>query len=302
MAITGTVELADSVAAEQISSRIVPTAYPRAIMDAFVSAFGGHDYITGSKTKSYVTLGALTAAGLTEGTDMSATAMSDSQRSVTISEHGLSVDYTDLLEIGNSDAEGVVRTKNNIVSAYVDRVESQELALATSFTGQVGVSNSNITLDVLLQAIHELEENDVPAPYFSVLHTAPIHVLRALVGGTSASTGPVFMRPDVLSRIAPAMPNCYAMTQYGVDIFLSRNCPLNSSSVDRVGVMLPMSADYFPVVRLIGKKASGEIWDGRYREQRDESNRLLEMIVTGAWGADLRSLAYGIGIISKAAH
>lgn len=299
---TGTSELADSVAAEQVAARVVPTAYPRAIIDAFVSALGGHDFITGSKTRSYTQLGSLSAAGLTEGTDATPTALSDSQRSITISEHGVGVDYGDLLEVANSTPQGKARVQALMGRAYADRVESQILALATSFTDQVGVSNSNITLDVFLQAIHELEENEVDGPYFSLLHTAPIHVLRTLLGGSSGSTNPVFMRPDVLSRIAPAMPNAYAMTLYGVDIFKSTNCPLNSSTVDRVGVMLPMNAEYFPIIRLIGQAEGQSPWDGRYEEQRDASGRLTEMWSTGAWGTDLISLLYGVGIISKAAH
>lgn len=301
---TGTTELADSVAAEQISGRVVPAAYARVVADAFLAALGGHDYIGGSKTRSYTKLAKLSAAGLTEGTDAAPTTLSDTQRSITISEHGVGVAYGDLLDVASSTPQGRDRVRGLMGRAYADRVESQILAAATTFTDQVGLSNSNITLDVYLQAVHELEENEADGPYFSVLHTSPIHILRTLVGGTSANAGPVFMREGVLSRIGPAMSNSFAMSLYETDVFKSTNCPLNTSAVDRIGVMLPMSAEYFPLIRLIGIPGDGPFagspWDGRYTEERDESGRLSEMWMTGAWGTDTIDLTYGVGIISLA--
>lgn len=310
---TGNSQLDDSTQAEIVSGQVVTTAYPNPIADAFCAALGGHDEISGSNIKSYTRLGSLSAAGLTQGTDASPTALSDSQRSITVSEHGVGVAYGDQLLVTTSTPQGKARVQALMRKAYADRVDSQILALNTSFTDTVGVSAGAMTEDRFLQAIHELEENDVVGPYFSILNTTPIDSLRVAIAGASGNTGAIFRREGILSRVGPQMENSYVFTLYECDVFLSRNCPLNTSSVDRVGCMLPMNPLYYPVRRLIGRfqdeagapytatsSWAGQLWDGRYTEERDESGRLTEMWLTGLWATGLVALDYGVGMVSIA--
>ena len=298
---TGNAQLDDATPPEQLG-RYIPTAYPTAVMDAWCFALGGHDIITGTNVKSYPRLGSLAAAGLTQGTDASPTALSDSQRSITLAEHGVGVAYGDQLAITTVTAGGITAAQALMRRGYGDRVDSQLLTLNTSFTDTVGVSAAAMTEDRFLQAVHELEENDVPGPYFCVLNTTPVDQLRVAIGGASANTGPIFMRNDMISRIGPQLPNAYVFTLFQCDVFQSRNCPLNTSSADRVGGMYPQNPEYFPIRRLIGKFAegpwAGQVWDGRYTEERDESGRLTELWLTGLWNTGLVALDFGVGMIS----
>lgn len=302
---TGTSQLADSVAAEQLSERVVRTAYCRAVADNFISmdsSWGGHDFITGSTVKSYTRLGSLTAADLTEGDDASPTALTDTQVSVTISEKGVGVDYGDLLAVANSTPGGRRRVADLIAKSYADWVDKAILGLAATFSDSVGAVDA-LSLDEFLQAIHELEENGADGPYGAILHTAAIHNLRAVIGGTSGSSDAIFTRMGV-DRIGPALVSGFVMNLYEVDIFKTTNSDENASQTAWIGMLLPMNAD-MPIVRLIGQfpadddKFPGQVWDGRYEEQRDASGRLTEMWMTGAWGVNVIATDFGVGIISQ---
>lgn len=295
---TGSAQLDDSVAAEQVSSKVVETAMARAIVDAMCAALGGHDFIHGSTVKSYTRLGSLAAAALTEGTDAVPTALSDTQRSITISEHGVGVDYGDLLDVANSTSQGRDRVRNLMARAYADRIESQILALNASFTQQVGTTTQAWTEDRFLSCINKLEAAQADGPFFAIFHTTQIHNLRTATAGTTGNNAAIYSRPEILSRVGPALSNGYVATHYECDIFKSTNCPTANAAADKVGVVLPMSPEFFPIMRLIGQREDGSVWDGRYTEERDESGRLTEMWMTGAWAAGLLALDWGVGALS----
>jgi len=307
MAITnfsGTAECDDSVQAESISQRVVRTAYSVAVADAIISAnsaWGGHDFITGSKIRSYSRLGSLSAAALTEGTDGTVSALSDSQVSITVTECGVGVASGDLLRAANTAAGGKKRVATLMGRAYADYVDAAILGLAASFSDSVGGVDS-LTLDEYLQAIHELEENGAEGPFASILHNAAVHNLRAALGGTSGSSSAIFMRMG-LDRIGPAMVSGYVMSLYETDVFRSGNSDQNASETAWISMMIPLSED-MPIVRLIEKFADdddtwpGMAWDGRYEEERDASGRLTEMWVTGCWNVGVIATDFGVGILS----
>lgn len=294
---TGSSQLDDSVQAEGVAKGYVQTAYQTALMDNFVAALGGHDYIYGSKSKSYVRLDAITAAALTEGTDASVTQLGDSQRSISISECGIGVAYGDVMRVANAVA-GEDAVTNLMAKAYAAYLDITLLALNSSFTDTVGTYGGTMTLDYFLQAIHELEENQCDGPFFSVLGTTAIHTLRTLTGGTSATSGAVFTRAEILDRVGPAAADGLAMTLYEVPVFKSVNCPADTSGASEIGVMLPMNSVQFPVKRVIGLLDGTTPWDLRYEEERDASGRLKEKWLTGDWGVGLVALDFGVQILT----
>jgi hypothetical protein len=296
---TGTAQLDDQVDTKQVSQRVVETAYTRAIVDAFCSALGGHDFINGSTVRAYTRLDKLFATGLQEGVDGVPTPLGDTSRAITISEHGVGVDYGDVLDVANSTPSGRERVRRLMAKAYADRIESLLLGLVTSFTQQVGTTNTPWSEDKFLACINKLEAAEADGPFFGIFHTTQVHNLRLAAGGSTGNQAAVYQREGVLNRIGPAMRNSYVMTQFECDIFKSSNCPLSGTNgVDKVGVLLPMSPEYFPLMRLIGYFPDGSVWDGRYAEERDESGRLTEMWMTGLWGTGLNALDWGVGAVS----
>jgi hypothetical protein len=296
---TGTAQLDDQVDTKQVSQRVVETAYARAIVDAFCSALGGHDFINGSNVRGYTRLNKLVATGFTEGVDASPTPLGDTSRAITISEHGVGVDYGDLLDIANSTPQGRDRVRRMMAKAYADRIESLLLGLVTSFTQQVGTTNTPWSEDKFLACINKLEAAEADGPFFAIFHTTQVHNLRLAAGGSTGNQAAVYQREGVLNRIGPAMSNAYVTTQFECDVFKSSNCPVSgTNNVDKVGTMLPMSPEFFPMLRLIGQFPDGSVWDGRYAEERDESGRLTEMWMTGAFGTGLLGLDWGVGAVS----
>ena len=297
---TGTTQLDDGVAAEVIAGTYVNTAYARPVLDNFTAALGGNEFISGSKTKSFPRLGKLAAAALTEGTDGALTALTDSERNFVIAEAGVGVGYGDVLDI--TTPGGRERIKQLMARAYADFVDVEGLKIGDTFTAQQGTPTGAQTLDLFLSAIMDLEASDVDGPYFAIEHTKAVHNLRAALGGTSASTGPVFMREGVLDRIGPAMSNSYVMTLYEVDIFKTTNAPLDTSTAGKVGCLLPMNSFFYPIKRLIGVPTEGPFvgtpWDGRMEEERDTSGRMTEMWITGDWAVGTVALDYGVGLLS----
>lgn len=301
---TGTSQLDDSVAAETIADKVVRTAYCTAVADALISAdssWGGHDFVSGSTVKSFTRLGSLSAAALTQGTDGTPTALTDSQVSASVSECGVGVDYGDMLRFAQSTPGGMSKVATLMGRAYADYVDSTILGLAASFTDSVGAVDA-LTLDEYLQAIHELEENKAEGPFASILHTAQVHNLRAALGGSSGSTAAIFSRLG-LDRIGPALVSGYVMSLFETDIFSTVNSDQNASETGWIGAMLPMSVD-MPIVRVIARFPADDpdwpnmAWDGRFEYERDASGRLTEMWVTGCWGVALIAADYGVGILS----
>ena len=296
---TGSAQL-DAGIITELRGKFVETAYARAIMDDFCRTFGGHDFVSGSLTKTYDRLGKITAGNLTEGTDASATTLSDTEVSLTVSERGIGVLYGDQLDVGSAPGNRA-RVAGIMGKGYADWVEQKLLDLATSFTAQKGTSGATADEDLLLAAINAAEVAELDGPLFAVVFPTFIHNLRGVLGNSS-TTNPVFMRADVLSRIGPAMTNSYVGTLFEVDMFKSTNCPLDTSAVDRVSVLLPMHAEQFPLRRLIGVPHEGPFagtpWDGRVTFERDESGRLTEMWATGDWDVDAVALDWGVGMTS----
>jgi hypothetical protein len=302
MAITGfsgTAQLDDSTPAEKIDvpGIVVQVARARALWDGFVAALGRHDKISGSKVKSYPRLGKISfSSSLTEGTDATPAAMSDTQVSVTIAEEGGGVIYGDMLKTANSMPGGRAYVASELGKAYADRIDVLGLALATSFADSVGGSSA-LTLDTILLAIHECEDNECDAPYAGILHTQGIHQIRALVGGTSGETAAAFASGSLYDRIGPAAASGHAIKLYDVDWFKSTNIPVVGTSTDRMGMIFPVNPLQFPFVRLIGvDQETGAPVDGRYSEERDESGRLTEMWVIGQTGVGLLATDFGCGI------
>jgi len=295
---TGSSQLDDSVAAEQISRRVAATAYSKPVADNFLGILGGYDFVSGSLTKSVTKITKFSAGALTTGDDGVATELADTQRNATVSEHGLGVFYGDILDVANATTAQRQRIQMMMLKAYAERVDNQILALATSLTNQVGSVANPGSLDIILAAITLMEDADVDGPFYGIWHARGINHVRQEIGGSSAVNNPIFMRQDVLPRIGPAMANNYAFTVFEVDFFKSSQCP--TSGGGKVGYLMPMSAEWNPLVRLIGVPAEGRFagtpWDMRYEEQRDASGRLDEMWVTGLWTTMLIDLGVGVGL------
>lgn len=295
---TGPTQLDDSVPAEVMEKRLVATAYAIPTVDQIVAVLGGHRMVSGGLVHSMTKIGKLTAGALTTGDDAAATALSDSQRSITIAEQGLGILWGDVLDVALGTDFDLETAIIMMFSAYAERMENLGLALATSITAQVGDVTQPLATSTIFAAMTNQEDADIPGPWWAVVHANGANHLRLELAGPGSNQNPIYAREGILSRVGPALPSNYLFTLYEIDFFKSSQCP--TSGAGKVGMMQPYNAMFNPLRRHIGVPTrgpfSGRPWDMRYEGQRDASGRLTEAWVTGLTQVGLADLSVGVGI------
>ena len=285
MAATTTSTMDDVVAAAAIlESRIIDYARANAIIKQLVtkeSAVG-----RGSKVIQFPKWGALAAAGLTEGTDMTSTAISSSNAQVTVGEVGVQIALTDLLaKTSNVNFESYARQCG---LAIADKEDSDLATLFASFATTVGTTGNELTLDLILTAIYHLKTANAPGQYACVLHPRQVLDLRTLIAGASGSTATIYagrLGPDLAVK-----DGAFVTSFMGVNFYEDTNVAKINANADYCGAMFSELA-----------LGHGGLWDVNVEAQRDASLRAVEINATACYGvAELVDL-YGVGIVSKVA-
>ena len=229
----------------------------------------------------------VSAAGLTEGTDMSSTTYSDNSAvSITMGEVGVQIAVTDLaIDAGMASLDHYVSVAANAVT---DKRETDISALFAGFSQSVGATTVELTLDALLQAIYKWRAGKSRGQPVGVLHPRQVHAFRTLIFGTSGSTATVYgsgvLKPELSTSAG------YSFSWAGVDWYESANVPTANAGADYLGALFSMEAI-----------AMAELWDIKVEPQRDASLRALELNCTSVYGVGEYHDTMGIGILSKLA-
>lgn len=272
-------DIGDSVAAEIVNDSLIATAYAAACSDLMIR----HDTVSGSTIKSYPRLGKLTAAALTDGTDGTATALTDTQVSATIAEVGIGVHLTDMAKVASS-VKGMAEAATSLLGqAYADKIELNNLALTASLTDSVGSTGAAFTEDLFFAGSYEVEANDgIGLTLAAILTPKQYNQLVTAIGGSSYNGSAVWGREDMLGRPAPADIRGFKNVINGIPVFISTNVVAVNGDTDRGGCVMAVG-DMSPFIRVVGV-LDGMEWDGRLEYQRDTSLRATEAWVTGATG------------------
>lgn len=293
MATTTSTSLADSVAAELVAEDFVKTAYSAVIGAPKMRS----DTLSGSLTKSYAMLTAVTSAALTEGTDGTTTTLADTQVSGTLAEIGQGIALTDLMKVGSSVTDLVRQITSLLAKGYAKKVDTDVLAELANLTDSVSGTGAAMTEDQFLQAMYETEANDyVGYTLGAFLYPKQAHNLSAAIGGVTENQSAIFARQEILSGISPAMANGFKYSLYGVDVFLSTNIATANAAADSNGGIVVIGEDS-PIVRTVGL-LDGSPWDGRLEIERDASLRATEAWFTGAMFAATIAPAAGCQLIT----
>lgn len=253
------------IAAEIVSRLVIDAAYAESVMPPLVRVadISGESTLTVDFPKWPL----LSAADLTEATDMSNTAVNTTSTSVTADEAGIMITVTDML-FGSASVGGLEPYAAELGKALAGKIDSDLLGAVSSLTNTVGTSGVNITETNFLEAIYTLESGNAKAPYVAVLHPIQVHDLRVALMG---STGAVWGGPSAPAEDIGAMASLY-----GVDIFQSTNCASVNVNADRQGVMMPMG-NQSGLAFVLKTGAKTEF-------QRDASLRATEIVVTALYG------------------
>jgi len=216
---------------------------------------------------------AVTAADLTEGTDMSSTTVSTSSVSITVAEVGAQVFLTDMAAMGaGNPADELGTVLGNSIATKMDK---DVIGLFDGFSTSLGATTTELTAAYLFQAAATLRANKAPGRLVAVFHPYQVYALKANLTNT-------FANPNGGDLQNEAMRTGYVGTIAGIDIFESANVTVDGSG-DAKGCV------FAPEAMAVAMKR-----DFNLEPERDASNRGFELNATAIYGVGELDDAYGV--------
>lgn len=223
---------------------------------------------------------AITAAALTEGTDMSSTTVSTSSVSITVGEVGAQVVLTDLAAMGaGNPAEELGTVLGNAIATKMD---VDLIALFDGFSTALGAAGQEITVADLFKAAATLRNAKAQGEIFAVVNPFQAYQLKANLTNT-------FANPNGGDAQNTAMVNAYVGTIAGIDVYESANVAVDGSD-DAKGAVFSREALAIAMKR-----------DFQIEAQRDASLRAFELNATAIYGVGELDDSYGVEMLFDAA-
>ena len=223
---------------------------------------------------------AITAADLTEGTDMSSSTVSTSSVNITVGEVGAQVVLTDLAAMGaGNPAEELGTVLGNSIATKMDK---DLIALFDGFSSALGAAGQEITVADLFKAAATLRTNKAQGEIFAVVHPYQAYQLKANLTNT-------FANPNGGVAQNTAMVNSYVGTIAGMDVYESANITIDGSD-DAKAAVFSREALAIAMKR-----------DFQIEAQRDASLRAFELNATAIYGVGELDDSYGVEMLFDAA-
>ncbi len=223
---------------------------------------------------------AVTAADLTEGTDMSSSTVSTSSVTITVGEVGAQVVLTDVAAMGaGNPAEELGTVLGNSIATKID---TDLIALFDGFSTALGGAGTEITVADIFKAAATLRNNKAQGDIFAVVHPFQAYQLKANLTNT-------FANPNGGDAQNTAMVNSYVGTIAGVDIYESSNITVDGSD-DAKGAVFSREALAIAMKR-----------DFQIETQRDASLRAFELNATAIYGVGELDDTYGVEMLFDSA-
>ena len=233
----------------------------------------------------------ISAAGLTEGTDMANTAFATTKATVTVGEVGVMITLTDLLRVSDIVSDSYYAVE--LAKACLTKLTVDICALSTGFTTNVvGATTGNPLLEShILDGIAALEAANVPGPYGTILGTTQKKNLVSDIGTTIVSASTTGRSPrEELNDLGAIRPDGMLGDLFDMPFYVTTAVPTINAGADVAGMMV--STDR--AIGLVDK------WDIRVELERNASLRGLEVVVTMAYGEGEIDDVSGVAIESDA--
>ena len=219
----------------------------------------------------------LTAATLSEGTDLANTAFNPTEVSCTAVEVGLMVTLLDFL--ANASIVGPDHYARQLGLAAATKMDLDLAAEFADYSNTAGSTGVNLTEANWLTALYTLENGDAQGPYVAVLHPQQMFDLRTDLTSTTGTPWSNVTPEALVGEMVPV---------YGVGVIMSTNCASVAADADRQGAMFPLT-DQCGIV-LVMKRAL------QVEAQRDASLRGTELVCTVCYGDENVNIAANGGI------
>lgn len=223
---------------------------------------------------------AVTAADLTEGTDLTSSTVSTSGVTVTVGEVGAQVLLTDLAAMGaGNPAQELGTVLGNSIATKMDK---DIIALFDGFSTALGAAGQEITVADLFKAAATLRANKALGPVYAVVH--PFHAYQL-----SANLTNTFANPNGGDLQNEAMRNGFVGSVGGIEVYQSANITVDGSD-DAKGCVFTREAMCIAMKR-----------DFNLETERDASNRAFELNATAVYGVGELDDSYGVEMLFDAA-
>jgi hypothetical protein len=228
----------------------------------------------------------VSASAVNEATDLTNTAVSTSNATITVGEKGIMATLTDMAR--NTASRNVGADLGRLFGeAIAKKVDVDLVALFSDFASgnDLGSAGTELTADLLFKAQAILRSGGVPAPYSAVFHPKALFNLKKTLtqaGYAGTATAISDLGNDVLR-------NGYIGTVAGIDVYEDANFTINAYD-DISGGVFHSSA--------IGLAMKQEF---KIEAQRDASLRADELVATVVYGVGIAKDANGCTVIVDSA-
>ena len=224
----------------------------------------------GGKSVEVPIYSAVSAAAVSEASDLSNTAIDPTSKTITCSEHGIMTTLTDL---GRSSApRNVAADIGRLFGEAIAKKQDKDLtALFGGFSTTVGSASTVMSASLIFQAVAKLRAAGVPGENFSaVIHPQVAFDLKSGLTNTFANPNPGVgneaLRTGLVGQIA------------GVNIFETSNI------ADASGNDPGTTGDYKGAVFHSDALGLAMMQDLKIETQRDASLRADEIVATAVYG------------------
>ena len=224
----------------------------------------------GGKSVEVPIYSAVSAAAVSEGSDLSSTAIDPTSKTITCTEHGILTVLTDLGR--NSAPRNVAADIGRLFGeAIAKKIDKDLTALFGGFSTTVGSASTVMSASLIFQAVAKLRAAGVPADNLSaVIHPQVAVDLKSGLTNTfanpNAGVGNEILRSSLVGQIA------------GVNIFETSN--MTDSSSNDPGT----TGDYKGAVFHPDSLGLAMMQDLKIETQRDASLRADEIVATAVYG------------------
>ena len=234
----------------------------------------------GGKAVEVPIYSAVSAAAVSEASDLSNTAINPTSVSITASENGIMTTLTDMAR--NSAPRNVAADIGKLFGeAIAKKIDTDLTALFDGFSTSIGGAGQEVTVDKLFQASATLRQSAVPAGYSCVLNPKVAYNVKKALTNT-------FVNPNPNDLTNEALRTGYIGTIGGARIFETANVDGTSDTDSCKGGMFHQDA-----------LALAMMQDLKIETQRDASLRADEIVATAVYGVGELHDSYGVEILGE---
>ena len=234
----------------------------------------------GGKSVEVPVYAAVSAAAVSEASDLSNTAINPTSVTITASENGIMTTLTDLAR--NSAPRNVAADIGKLFGeAIAKKIDTDLTALFDGFSSVVGSAGAEVTVAKIFEAVATLRQAAVPMPLAGVLNPKVAYNVKKNLTNT-------FVNPNPNDLTNEALRTGYVGNIAGVQMFETSNVDGTSDTDNCKGGIFHKDALGLAMMQ-----------DLKIETQRDASLRADEIVATAVYGVGELHDSYGVEILGE---